>query len=283
MRGPKIDSIAELRDHVVEAARIARRTQQQLGYKERQLKSDDSVLTEVDLRVEGFLHKQIKSIYPEANVLGEKTVRSTDRSQSYTFVIDPIDGTDVYSQGMHGWCVAVGLLDEKLRPLAGVVASPRLNLLLFADVGQPATLNGRPLRLGRTSGSRPEARAGRRSSPAPLPLDATTNVMAHSRSHQRIDLRRYPGKVRNIGSASLHICFTLVYPGIYAAIEGEGEHVWDIAGAHAILLSHGYELSYLSGKELDYRALIHGERTAEPLLAGRPEHVRALRRLLQEM
>jgi len=113
-----------------------------------------------------------------------------------------------------------------------------------------------------------------------MALDVTTNVMAHSRVHQRIDLRRYPGKVRSIGSAALHICFTLVYPGIYAAIEGEGEHVWDIAGAHAILLSHGYELTYLSGEELDYGALVQGEGAAEPMLAGRPEHVRALSRLL---
>lgn len=281
MKTKKIDSIAELRDHAIQAARMARRAQRQFTYEKRRLKSDKSVLTAVDLRVERYLNDQIKRMYPEANVVGEETVRSAERAGAYTFVIDPIDGTDVFSQGMHGWCVAVGLLDEQLRPVAGVVVSPRLNLILFADLGRPATLNGKPLGLERTGRPRSEGSDGRRDSPAPLPLDATTNVMAHSRVHKRIDLNRYPGKIRNVGSASLHICFTLVYPGIYAAIEGEGEHVWDVAGAHAILLSHGYELSYLSGKELDYRELMHGEGTAEPLLAGRTEHVRSLRRALQ--
>jgi 3'-phosphoadenosine 5'-phosphosulfate (PAPS) 3'-phosphatase len=56
--------------------------------------------------------------------------------------------------------------------------------------------------------------------------------------------------------------------------------VWDIAGAHAILRSHGYELTYLSGAALDYGRLIEGEGAAEPMLAGRPEQVCALRRLL---
>jgi fructose-1,6-bisphosphatase/inositol monophosphatase family enzyme len=271
MRAQKIDSIAELRDHAIEAARIARRAQRQLRYEERELKIDESVLTSVDLRVERFLHERIKSIYPDANVVGEENVRSEVSPQAYTFVIDPIDGTDVYSQGMHGWCVSIGLLDKTLRPVAGVVVAPRLNLTLFADLGRPATLNGRPLR--------PDSTA----LPAPLPLNATTNVMAHSRVYQRIGLTRYPGKVRNIGSAALHICFTLVYPGIYAAIESRGEHVWDIAGAHAILLSHGYELSYLSGKKLSYRDLIQGEGTPEPLLAGRPEHVRSLRSVVSKL
>jgi fructose-1,6-bisphosphatase/inositol monophosphatase family enzyme len=267
-----IHSIRDVRDHAVQAGQIAVHAQQELSYEERQLKGDDSVLTAADPRVERYLYEQIRLAYPQANILGEENTWSLDRTRPYTFVIDPIDGTDVYSQGMHGWCVSVGLLDETLRPVAGVVVAPRLDLTLFADIGQPATLNGEPLRTDNGS--------GHATSPAPLPLDHTTNVMAHSRVHQRIDLRRYPGKVRSIGSAALHICFTLVYPGIYAAIEGEGEHVWDIAGAHAILRSCGYELSYLSGGQLDYERLVQGEGAAEPMLAGRPEQVRALRRLL---
>ncbi|MFN2158222.1 MAG: inositol monophosphatase family protein [Anaerolineae bacterium] len=281
-----IDSIADVRDYALQAGHMALQAQQEMGYDERRLKEDDSVLTAADLRVQRYLQEQIGRAYPEANVIGEERVGPADRadrnrihravqggaaasSRPYTFAIDPIDGTDVYSQGMHGWCVSIGLLDEALRPVAGVVYAPRLDLLVFADVGAAATVNGAPIeRLGH-----------------PLPLDATTNIMAHSRVHRRGILARYPGKVRSIGSAALHICFTLVYPGIYAAVEGEGEHVWDIAGAHAVLVSHGYELTYLRREdghagELDYAALVRGEGAAGPMLAGRPERVRALRHVL---
>lgn len=277
-----MDSIADVRDYAVQAGRMALQAQQEIGYDERELKEDDSVLTAADLRVQRYLQEQIGRAYPQAAVIGEERVgppsqdqhrpaqsAATSPSRPYTFAIDPIDGTDVYSQGMHGWCVSIGLLDGALQPVAGVVYAPRLDLLVFADVGTAATVNGAPIqRLGRA-----------------LPLDATTNIMAHSRVHQRGILARYPGKVRSIGSAALHICFTLIYPGIYAAVEGEGEHVWDIAGAHAILVSHGYELAYLHSTdghlgELDYAALVRGEGAAGPMLAGRPERVRALRRAL---
>jgi fructose-1,6-bisphosphatase/inositol monophosphatase family enzyme len=285
-----IDSIADVQDYAVQAGRMAMQAQQEMGYDDRELKEDDSVLTAVDLRVQRYLQEQIGRAYPQAAVIGEERVgpagqdgADRDRadhdrgdrggaarsSRPHTFAIDPIDGTDVYSQGMHGWCVSIGLLDEALQPIAGVVYAPRLDLLVFADVGAAATVNGAPIRrLGHA-----------------LPLDATTNIMAHSRVHRRGILARYPGKVRSIGSAALHICFTLVYPGIYAAIEGEGEHVWDIAGAHAALISHGYELTYLrnadgNAGELDYAALVRGEGAAGPMLAGRPECVRALRRIL---
>jgi myo-inositol-1(or 4)-monophosphatase len=283
-----IDSIVDVRDYAVQAGRIALQAQQEIGYEERELKEDDSVLTAADLRVQCYLQEQIGRAYPQAAVIGEERVGPArqdraDRagrdqraqegvkggSQPYTFAIDPIDGTDVYSHGMHGWAVSVGLLDETLRPVAGVVYAPRLDLLVFADVRTAATVNGAPIqRLG-----------------GALPLDATTNIMAHSRVHRRQILARYPGKVRSIGSAALHICFTLVYPGIYGAVEGEGEHVWDIAGAHAILASHGYELAYLHSAdghsgELDYASLIRGEGAAGPMLAGRPERVRGLRGVL---
>ena len=52
MKTHKIDSIAELCDHAIQAARMARRAQRRFTYEKRRLKSDKSVLTEVDLRVE---------------------------------------------------------------------------------------------------------------------------------------------------------------------------------------------------------------------------------------
>ena len=45
MKTHKIDSIAELRDHAIQAARMARRAQRKFTYEKRRLKSDKSVLT----------------------------------------------------------------------------------------------------------------------------------------------------------------------------------------------------------------------------------------------
>ena len=109
----------------------------------------------------------------------EEAARPFDPNRRYTFTIDPIDGTDVYSQGMTGWCVSVGLQDRNLRPMAGIVYAPRLDLLFFSDVGRAATLNGASIHVP----DRAE------------PLSAKSNVMIPSRSHHWIDLRAFPGKV----------------------------------------------------------------------------------------
>ncbi|MBN1640362.1 MAG: hypothetical protein JXA09_03930 [Anaerolineae bacterium] len=268
----RIDSIAGLLLHVRAGAEIAFQAQREMRFDERMRKRDGSVLTAADRAVERYLCEQIARAYPGTNILGEETIWSYDAERPYTFAIDPIDGTDVYSQGMHGWCVSVGLLDQALQPVAGIIVAPRLDLSLLADVGQPATLNGQPV--------------GGDSLPAPqgvsegdLP-DHTTNIMAYSRVHHQVDLARYPGKVRSIGSAALHICFTLIYPGVYGAVEGRGAHVWDIAGAHAVLRSHGYAFEYLGGGKVTYAEMVTGSPVGQTTLAGPKAHVAALRAIL---
>ena len=114
----------------------------------------------------------------------------------------------------------------------------------------------------------------------PLPLDRTTNMMAYSRLHTQVNLARYPGKVRSIGSAALHICFTVAYPGIYASVEGRRVHIWDIAGAHAVIRSLGWTLSYLGGGAVTYEGMIEGQPARDLVISGRSEHVEALRTVL---
>ena len=71
----------------------------QRGTVERSYKQDGSVLTEIDRRVEDYLFGEISRLYPDANVVTEETARSFDPDRPYTFAVDPIDGTDVFSQG----------------------------------------------------------------------------------------------------------------------------------------------------------------------------------------
>jgi fructose-1,6-bisphosphatase/inositol monophosphatase family enzyme len=262
----QIRSIENVLQEVTVAGQMALEAQRAFRFAERSLKSDGSVLTETDQRVERYLSERLARAYPDTNILGEENVWSFDPDRPYTFVIDPIDGTDAFSQGMHGWSVSVGLLDRALRPIAGVVFAPKLELLMFADVGESATLNGAPVR-----------------TPAgPVSLSRTSNVMAYSKVHQQVALSRYPGKVRSIGSAALHVCFTLIYPGVFAAIEGRSVHIWDIAGAHAIVGAHGFALETLGGGALDYGTMVDGSPAGDPVVAGRPAHIQALRAVLAQ-
>jgi myo-inositol-1(or 4)-monophosphatase len=259
-------SIEDVLDFVKAAGEIALAEQRKLGHSDRRYKDDGSVVTCVDRLVEDYLFERIAKAYSEANILTEETARAFDPQKPYTLAVDPIDGTDVFSQGMAGWCVSVGLLDAGLTPVAGVVFAPRLELLFFADVDERATLNG----LGIEPTNLPERT-----------ISAKTNVMFHSGIHHQLDLSGYPGKVRSIGSAALHLCFPLIYPGVFGVVEGGGAHVWDIAGAHAVNRSLGFDLECLGGGSMDYAGMVEGGSVGDVILGGSKACIGALRGVLR--
>jgi myo-inositol-1(or 4)-monophosphatase len=218
----------------------------------------------VDQKVEDYLVGQISTLYPQANIVTEETPQPFDPARTYTLALDPIDGTDVFSLGMPGWCVSVGLLDGDLRPVAGILFAPRLDLLLFADVGQTVRGEGCEIVPPRTV----DLTSGR------------SSLMASSRIHRHVNLNAYVGKVRSIGSAALHLSFPLIYPTVDGALQHRGVHIWDVAGAHALLRSHGLDLVYLSGAPIDYGQLLDGSATKEVIVAGSPQAVEDLRGLV---
>jgi fructose-1,6-bisphosphatase/inositol monophosphatase family enzyme len=259
-----IDSITALREHVETAGRMGAKAQQRMRLAERSYKDDGSVVTETDKRLDEYLFEQIAALYPQANILTEETARTFDPKKPYTFAVDPIDGTDVFSQGMAGWCVSVGLFDGALTPVAGIVYAPKLDLLLFADVGERAILNGSEL-----------------SPPDPTePLSDSSNVMVMSQLHRRLDLSKLPGKIRNVGSAALHLCFPLIYSGVVGSVEGPGGHIWDIAGAHAVNRSLGFDLELLSGGPIDYARMVDGSPVGDVILPGYRQRIDELRDIL---
>ena len=256
-----IESIANLAPYVESAGQMALADQRQQNYFARDYKSDGSAVTKTDRRVEDYLFEHVSKLYPTVNILTEETARSFDPAKPYTFAIDPIDGTDVFSQGMHGWCVSIGLLDERLKPIAGLLFSPRLDLFFVADVGKSAALNGTPIQLPSS----------------PEPLSERSNLMVSSGIQKRVDLTKLPGKMRNLGSSALHLSFPLIYPGVFGAIETPRAHIWDIAGAHAINLSVGFDLEFIDGRTLDYARMTDGSMAGETILSGTKESIRELR------
>jgi myo-inositol-1(or 4)-monophosphatase len=242
------------------ALEIQRRT----GFVEKRIKADGSPVTPADRKVEDYLYEQIARRWPGANILTEEAEHPFDPARPYTFAIDPIDGTDVYSQGMAGWCLAIGLLDKSLRPVAGIVYAPRLDLLFFADVGKGAVCPGYRILAPRTVDLPPER----------------MRLMASSRIHQELDLLNFPGKAWGLGSAALHFCFPLIYPDVIGSLQHSGIFIWDVAGAHAINLSRGLIIEYWSGTPIDYGQLARGGAAPESVISGFPAVIEGLRTML---
>jgi fructose-1,6-bisphosphatase/inositol monophosphatase family enzyme len=263
-RSTAIGSIRDLLPHVQAAGQMALEAQPRLRCADRRYKGDGTVVTETDQAVEEYLFRQVDQAYPDTNVVAEETVRSFERSKQHTFTIDPIDGTDTYSQGMPGWSVCIGLLDQTLSPLAGIVFAPQLGLLFFADVGQRATVNGQAIEPLEPS----------------APLSNRSNLMVPSRAHWQIDMRKYPGKIRSIGSAAIHLCLPLLCPDVSGAVASRGTHIWDIAASHAINWAAGFVFECLDGRPVSYGHMVDGSPIGHMIVAGARSQVDQLRTVL---
>ncbi len=115
-------SIKELIPVVKEAGRIGLEGQK---YAASSYKNDGTVLTEYDIKINDYLLSSIKKRYPDANVITEEAESKFKPGKSFTFAVDPIDGTDAFSQGMPGWAVSVGVLDENIEPAGGIIYAPK--------------------------------------------------------------------------------------------------------------------------------------------------------------
>ena len=260
-------SLGNLLYCVLAAGDMARREQPKGRYFDRAYKSDGTVVTAMDKQLDHYLRDEITKLFPKANVLTEESKHSFDNTRALTLVVDPIDGTEGYSQGMHYWCISVGILDKDLIPVGGIVYSPRLDLLFVAEIGKPATLNGVPIAPNDSVDL----------------LSAKSSIMVSSMLHQQIDLTRFPARILNIGSAALRLCFPLIYPGIFGTIESRQIHIWDMVGAHAINRSLGFRLEYQTNGSINYADLVNGSPVHDIVLAGSPQHVQILRHTLERL
>ncbi len=247
--------LGQISEYVRKAGQLGIDAQQRIDFFDREYKDDGSVVTDTDRSIEDYLCDKITHLVPGCNCVTEERVRSYRENAELTFVIDPIDGTDNFSNGMHSWCISVGMLDCLLRPIGGIVYAPRLDLLFFADVGKPACVSNSILQP-----SLPVRK-----------LDKLSGIVMSSRIHQQLDLTGFPGKARAMGTAALHLSMPAAYQGVVGAIQDNKAFAWDIAGAHAVLSSVGCEIRYFDGKALDYSEMkANGWRVRDFIVAGKP-------------
>ena len=101
------------------------------------------VVTKVDKECEDYLINKISEKYPDHSVLGEES-GAHQHTSDYLWVIDPLDGTNNYSQGLPVFCVSIGI-KYKNEPVVGVVFTPYLNEMFTAVKGKGAFLNNKKI------------------------------------------------------------------------------------------------------------------------------------------
>jgi 3'-phosphoadenosine 5'-phosphosulfate (PAPS) 3'-phosphatase len=87
-------------------------------------KSDGSLVTSADLWVDGEIKNAIASTFPKHGILSEEN-NNVFPNTEWCWVIDPIDGTANFTQGLPIWSISLGLLYQGT-PVFGYVRLPSL-------------------------------------------------------------------------------------------------------------------------------------------------------------
>ena len=183
---------------------------------------------------------QLKGILMEAHSdygwLSEETVDSPDRlSKKRVWVVDPLDGTKEFIEGVPHFVVSVALV-ENGEPIVGVLYNPVTKEMFTAEKSEGAFLNDKPI-LCSTKESVSEM------------------VILNSRSETRRGLwKPYDGifgKLKAIGSVAYKLGLTAAGKAdIFASLRPKNE--WDICAGNCIINEAGGKLIDLNGEQRLY-------------------------------
>lgn len=135
-----------------EAGEILRKNFEIVGM-ERELKDDKSFVTETDKQSEEIIVRKIAEVFPDHGILGEEG-HSINPDAEYQWIIDPLDGTANFVNGIPIFAISIGLVKSGI-PQIGVVYNPVTNSVYAGERGKGVTYNGQ-----KTNVSKQEASAG---------------------------------------------------------------------------------------------------------------------------
>lgn len=110
------------------------------------IKADGSPVTLADQETERVIRNLLSQDYPQHAIIGEEH-GETLSDQPYTWIIDPIDGTKSYLAGQPTYGMLLALLHDGT-PILGIIDIPTQDERWCGVVGQPTTMNGRPVKSG---------------------------------------------------------------------------------------------------------------------------------------
>ncbi len=229
-------------------------------------KSARDVVTEADHLSEALIVEAIKARYPGDAILAEETGEhravageAPTSGRGRVWIVDPLDGTVNYANGIPVFCVSIGLVVDG-RPAVGVIVDPTRGEAFAATADGPATLNGRRVR----------ASEKERLSDFVISMALRGRTSTTRSRNVRKEIRIS----RSMGSAALALAY--VANGRFDAfIQQGGLSAWDVAAAGLIAERGGARVSAMDGSP--WFDLAHGPRSIGILAAPSAHHETLLR------
>lgn len=240
MQNQEIDAIESLVVSCRETAVKMAREFAQRGVLRNQ-KPDTTFVTEADLEIERALRAKIMTAFPHHFILGEEEggaplTGDALASGSVTWIIDPIDGTFSFMNGIPFYSSLIAVLIDGV-PVVGSATLPDLGWVLHGRRGRGATFNGKlidPLRAA--DPSRPRSDILAIADPYRFRMAGfgeTVNTLLADPFKTRV----YPDALG----------YMLLVTGAVNGFVDPKTEVWDVAPFHVILPEAGFMMTKWDG------------------------------------
>ena len=196
----------------------------------------NNLVTEADFAADKAIKKVIKDAFPDHGIVSEESDEKVSESD-YRWIIDPIDGTVNFANGIPICCVSVGL-EYQGNMLMGAVYNPNMNEFYLAEKGKGATLNDHKISVSN------KAEVIRSCLVTGFPYNYLDNENGPLEVFQKLIKKGIP--VRRLGSAAIDLCW--VAEGRFDGFYEHELHAWDSAAGYLIVEEAGGKVTNLAGK-----------------------------------
>jgi myo-inositol-1(or 4)-monophosphatase len=204
-------------------------------------KDRHEVVTNVDTQADAAIGSVLSRYFPEHSIISEESGTRTT-SSPYTWIVDPLDGTESYIRGQNFASVTIALTTTT-DTLVGIVYHPFTDELYSAVAGAATTINGHPVHVT-DIGDLNEAR---------LILDYSPRDAFRQHLHALEWDRGFKQTFRIGGSVALNMCLVAkgAAEGYMYGRRSNRVKSWDIAAAALVVQNAGGRVLNRYGQPLD--------------------------------
>jgi myo-inositol-1(or 4)-monophosphatase len=227
-----------------------------------QVKFDQGMVTEADLRLTDYFQANLNDRFPDHHLFKYDALNEnySHEGKRYLWIFDPIEGVANYQAGLPIWGMSMALLDN-FWPIFGVFYMPAIGDIFHARAGQDAFLGDKKIRIS-------DAQA----------INDESVLFTFSRFHQYYK-STFPGKIRNLGCASAHICYVAMGRADGAIIANESFQ--GLAAARVILEAAGGKVCNFDGCDFHLNEYLDGQKIDDHLVVAAPENAAQIRECIQ--
>lgn len=231
--------LSQLLEVAAVAARLAgSRAMDELRYTKATVKRGTELVTQADPICQEIIVSRIRETYPDHGFIAEEgdggqLMKLPPRRSDFWWIIDPIDGTNNYANGLLCFSVSIACFYQGA-PVAGVIFDPTTDSMYTTALDMDAQLNGSRIRV----------------------CDQDICQFASFGMDTHLNPAEHPGvaelfrrtRTRCLGSTALHLAY--VAKGALIGAVCKSAKLWDIAAGTLLIERAGGHIDPLDREQL---------------------------------